>query len=116
MQVVTRDNEIKGTRLEVTVQQVDIMQAARRINNELDILRVQGIEYLLEERFDKKFCLVLDSIQEFRIRLKNLRVAIRGVANIVVPSIHVLATLTLARHAIGWSEKNIERQLREAKA
>jgi hypothetical protein len=92
------------------------MQTARRICNELDILRVQGIEYLLEGRFDKIFFLVPDSIQEFRVRLENLRVAIRDIANVVVPSIHVLAKLTLARHAIGWSGKNIERQLREAKA
>ena len=34
----------------------------------------------------------------------------------VVPPICVRATLTLARHAIGWSGKNLDRQLIEAKA
>jgi hypothetical protein len=47
-QVMTRDNKIRGTRLEVIVQHVDTVQAARRMCNELDILRVQGIEYMLK--------------------------------------------------------------------
>ena len=38
MQIMRRDNEIRGTRLEVTVQQVDTVQAARRMCSEFDIL------------------------------------------------------------------------------
>ena len=34
MQVMARDNEIRGTRLEVTVQHLDTMQAAHRICND----------------------------------------------------------------------------------
>lgn len=48
MQVMARNNEIRETRLEVTVQQVDTVQAARRMCNELDILRIQGLENMLE--------------------------------------------------------------------
>ena len=53
LELMTRDNEIKGTRLEVTVRHVDTVQAARRICSEFDILRVQGIENILEISFDK---------------------------------------------------------------
>ena len=71
---------------------------------------------MLEGHFDKVFSLVPDLIQEFRVRLGNLRTTMRGIANADVPPIRVRAMLTLARHAIGWSGKNLERQLREAKA
>jgi hypothetical protein len=47
-QVMTRDYKIRGTRLKVTVEHVDTVQAARCMCNELDILRVQGIEYMLK--------------------------------------------------------------------
>lgn len=53
MQVMTRDNEIRGTRLEVTAQHMGTVQAARRMCNKLDILRVQGIENMLEGSFDE---------------------------------------------------------------
>ena len=53
MQVMGSDNEIKRTKLEVIVQHVDTMQATRRICNELDILRFEGLESLLEGRFDR---------------------------------------------------------------
>ena len=48
------------------------------------------------------------------VSVENLRAAMRGIANAVVPPIRVWATLTLAWHAIGWSGKNLDRQLREA--
>jgi hypothetical protein len=35
------------------VQQVDTVQATRRMCSELDIMYVQGIEYMLEENFYK---------------------------------------------------------------
>ena len=75
MQVMARDNEIRGTRLEVTVQQVDTMQAVCRMCNELDILRVQGLESMLEENFDRFLILGPDLIQNFRVRVENLEVA-----------------------------------------
>jgi hypothetical protein len=62
MQVMTRDNEIRGTKLKMIVQHVDTVQATRHMCSELDILRVQDIEYMLEGSFDKIFCLVPDSI------------------------------------------------------
>ena len=111
MQIMRRDNEIKGTRLEVTVQHVDTVQAARRMCSEFDILRVQGVEYMLEGYFDKISSLVPYLIQEFRVRLGNLRTAMRGIANADVPPIRVRAMLTLAQHTIGWSGKNLEHQL-----
>jgi len=55
-------------------------------------------------------------IQEFRVRLENLRVAMRGITNVIVPPICIHAMLTLAQHAIGWSGKNLEHELRETKA
>jgi hypothetical protein len=58
---------------------------------------------MLEKSFDKIFYLVSDLIQNFRVRLGNMRAAIRGIANVVVPPICVRAMLTLARHTIGWS-------------
>jgi hypothetical protein len=100
----------------VTVQGVDTVQAARRICNETDILKVQGLECLLEGRFDKYLISATDLREEFRIRVENLRVAMRGIANAVVPPIRAWATLTLARHAIEWSGKFLDRELREAKA
>jgi hypothetical protein len=116
MQVMGSDHEILGTRLEVTVQGVDIVQAARRICSELDILRVQSLERLLEGRFDRYLISAIDLREEFRIGVENLKAAMRGIANAIVPPIRVRATLTLARHAIGWSGKFLDRQLREAKA
>ena len=95
------DNEIKRTKLEVTVQHVDTMQAARRICNELDILRVEGLESMLEGRFDRSLISMTNLIQGFRIRVEISRAIMRGIANAVVPLIRVRATLTLARHAIG---------------
>ena len=53
LELMTRDNKIKGTRLEVTMQHVDTVQANRRICSEFDILRVQGIENMLKGSFDK---------------------------------------------------------------
>lgn len=53
MHVIGSDNKIRGSRLEVIVQHVDTVQAARRICSELDILRVQGIGSLIERMFDK---------------------------------------------------------------
>lgn len=53
MQVMTRDNEIRGTKLEVTAQHMGTVQATHRICNKLDILRVQGIENMLEGSFDE---------------------------------------------------------------
>ena len=41
----------------------------------LDILRVQGLENMLEENFDRFLLLVSDLIQDFRIRVENLEVA-----------------------------------------
>ena len=116
MKVTGSDHKIMGTRLEVTVQGVDTVQAARHICNELDILRVQGLERLLEGRFDRYLISPIDLREEFRIRVENLRAAIRGIANAVMPSICVRATLTLAQHAVGWSGKFLDKQLREAKA
>ena len=116
MQVTGSDNEIRRTRLEVTVQHVDTVLVAKRICSGLDILRVQGLKRLLEGRFDRYLILATYLIQDFKIWLENLRVAMRGIANAVVAPIRVRATLTLARHAIGWCGKNLDRQLREAKA
>ena len=39
----------------------------------------------------------------------------RGIANAAVLPIRVRATLTLARHEVGWSGKFLDKQLREAK-
>ena len=93
------------------MQQVDTVQAARRMCNELDILRVQGFENMLEGSFDRFFISVLDLIQDFWVRVENLEVAMRGIAYAVVPPICVRAALTLVWHTIGWSGKNLQRQL-----
>ena len=116
MRVTGSVNKIRRTRLEVTVQDVDTVLATRRICSELDILCVHGLERLLERMFDRYLILATYLIQDFKIWLENLRVAMRGIANAVVAPIRVRATLTLARHAIGWCGKNLDRQLREAKA
>jgi hypothetical protein len=63
MQVMTRDNEIIETRLELIVQHVDIVQTARRMCNKLDFLHVQGIKNILERSFDKIFILMPNLIQ-----------------------------------------------------
>ena len=115
MQVMGNDNKIRGPRLEVTVQHVDTVQAVRRICSELDILRVQGLESLLEGMFDGSSISSTNLIQDFRVRVENLRLAMLGIANAAVPLIFVRATLTLPRHEIGWSGKNLDRQLRETK-
>ena len=75
MQVMVRDSEIRRTRLEVTVQQVDTVHAARHMCNKLDILRVQDLENMLEENFDRFLMWLLDLIQDFRVRVENLEVA-----------------------------------------
>jgi hypothetical protein len=116
MQRMARDEEIRGTRLEVTVQHVDTMHVVRRMCNELDFLRVQGIEIMLEGSFDRVLIRPPDVIQAFRDSFEKLEVTMRGLANARVPPIRVRVALTLARHTIGWSGKNIERHLREAKA
>jgi hypothetical protein len=116
MQNMARDEEIRGTRLEITVQHVDIVHVARRMCSELDILRVQGVENILEGSFNRVFIMIPDLIQAFKDSFEKLEVAMRGLANVVVSPIRVRAALTLARHTIGWSGNNIERQLREAKA
>lgn len=77
---------------------------------------MQGVENMLEEIFDRILIRVPDLIQAFKDSLEKLEAAMQGLANVVVPPIRVRAALTLARHTIGWSGKNIERQLREAKA
>ena len=53
MEALARDEEIIGTRLERTVQRVDKVQVTRRMCYESNILRVQGIEYMLKDHFDK---------------------------------------------------------------
>ena len=116
LELMTRDDEIKGTRMEVTVRHVDTVQAARRLCSESDILRIQGIENMLEGRFDKILIQVPNLIQDFKVRMENLRAATRGTADALVPPIRARVALTLARHTIGWSGKGLQRQLREAKA
>ena len=97
---MTRDNEIKGTRLEVNVRHVDTVQSTRRICSEFDILCVQDIENMLEGSFDKIPIQVPNLIQDFRVRVENLKAATRGTADAFVPPIRVRAALTLARHTI----------------
>jgi hypothetical protein len=116
MQRMARDEEIRRTRLEVTMQHVDTMHVVRRMCNELDFLRLQGIEIMLEESFDRVFIRPPDVIQTFGDNFEKLEATMRGLANARVPPIRVHVALTLARHTIGWSGKNIERQLRETKA
>jgi hypothetical protein len=113
---MARDEEIRGTRLEVTVQHVDTVHVVRRMCSELDFLRVQSVENMLERSFDRILIRIPELIQAFRDSFKKLEAAMRGLANARVPPIRVRAALTLARHTIGWSGKNIERHLREAKA
>ena len=111
MQVLALDNEIRETRLEVTVQQVDTVQATRRMCSELHILRVQGLENMLEGNFDRFLISMLDLIQIFKVRVEILEIAMQGMTYAVVPSIRVCVALTLARHIIGWSENNLQCQL-----
>ena len=97
------------------MQHVDTVQAVRRICSELNILRVQGLESLLEGMFDGSSKSSTNLIQDFRVRVENLRPAMLGIANAAVSLIFVRATLTLPRHEIGWSGKKLDRQLRETK-
>lgn len=92
------------------------MQAAQRICSELDILRIQGIKSMIEGIFARYLISMTNLIQDFGVRVENLRVVMRGIANNGVPPIRVRATLTLAWHAIGWSGKNLDIQIRETKA
>ena len=57
-----------------------------------------------------------DLIQEFSVRLEELRFTMRGIANVVVPPIRVRTMLTSVRHAIGWSRNFLVCQLRKTKA
>lgn len=114
MEALARDEEIIGTRLERTVQRVDKVQVTRRMCYESNILRVQGIEYMLKDHFDKILIRVSDLIQAFRISLENLESAMQSIAGIVF-SIRVRVILTLARYTIGWSRKNLEHQFQKTK-
>ena len=58
------------------------------------MLRVQGLERLLEGRFDRYLKSTTNLREEPRVRVENLRGAMRGIANAVVPPIRVQATLT----------------------
>ena len=111
MQKMACDEEISGTILEVTVQYVDTMHVARRMCSELEFLRVQGVENMLEGSSDRVLIRIPDLIQVFRDTFEKSEVAMRGLANTVVPPIRIHAALILARHTIGWSGKNIECQL-----
>jgi hypothetical protein len=71
---------------------------------------------MLEGSFDKVLIRIPNLIQAFRDSFEKFEAAMRGLANARMPPIRVRATLTLARHTIGWSGKNIKCHLREAKA
>lgn len=71
MEALAREEEIRGTRLEGTVQRVGKVQAARRMCYESGISHVQGIEYMLKDYFDKILMRVSDLIQDFRVSLEN---------------------------------------------
>jgi hypothetical protein len=75
MQVMARNNKIRGTRLEVTIQQVDTVQAVHRMYNELDILRIQGLENMLERSFNIFLILLSYLIHNFWVKVENLEVA-----------------------------------------
>lgn len=75
MQRMGRDEEIRGIRLEVSVQHVDTMHVARRMCSELDFLHVGGVENMLEGSFDRVFIKIPDLIQAFRDSFEKLEVA-----------------------------------------
>jgi hypothetical protein len=113
MTPVERVASLGGLRLEVTVR-TDRVIDGRRLCSELDHLHIDGVERAIGDRFDGGSVSFDDIIPEFRSRFDQFDQLLHG-AYVHSPPEQVQYALTLLRHTIGWSGRNMDSQLREAR-
>jgi hypothetical protein len=113
MTPLERVTRLGGLRLEVIVR-TDKVIDGRRLCSELDHLHISGVERATGGDFEGGSVSFDDIIPEFRSRVDQFGRFLHG-ANAYSPSEQVQHALTLLRHTIGWSGRNMDGQLREAR-
>jgi len=108
-----RRGHLLGTRLEVTVQAEKIVDA-RRLCSGLDVFTLSGIRRALGGPFDIHTMELDTFMSNFKTNYDRFRHEVHGI-NSYAPTIRVRTALTYVRQSIGWSGKNMEDQLQEAR-
>nr|PNR59185.1 hypothetical protein PHYPA_001976 [Physcomitrium patens] len=103
-----------GTRIEITILRVHTIAEAYRICLALDVLNLGGIEKMLGGTFLVRHISIDEVLGSLRSKVQQLQGLVQG-GNDTKPSIRMRSALTEARQALGWSGKNMKRQLQEAR-
>ena len=108
-----REDHLLGYRLEITLR-IETIEEGRLLCSSLDLLQLQGIESFLGGSFDIREVSIDIFLREFGLRLHTLAQEIHD-SNENAPPVRVKTALTFARQALGWSGKNMKKQLRDAR-
>lgn len=112
------ENEVEehllGTRIEITIGGVKMVQEAHQRCLNRDLLTIQGIQRLLGGSFEIRSIPIQDVLTNPWSKVWAFKRQVQG-ANESKPSIRMRTTLTEARQALGWSGKNMPDHLIEAK-
>ena len=95
-----------GTRIEVTIYDINKIVDARTICIRLDLLRLEGLERQLQGPFSIHSLSIYNILANFQAQLQVMLPLIHQ-ADHTRPSIRVQSALTCARQALGWSGKNM---------
>jgi hypothetical protein len=110
MDEADRREALLGTRIEVTVLDIEKIKDARGLCCRLDLLRIEGLERHLQGLFIVRSIEIGDVLINLHAQLQRLLQYLNQ-SNTAIPTLCVQTALTRARQALGWSGKNMDKHL-----